>query len=112
VCLIGDVSTGWINTAGRLFSAALIGESMRYGDGVLLYFLLKMAANVVSAFIVSSPTVLKGKYRFGFLRASVISLAAIMSLSVEESCAIGELCGKNSKVSTMRSLAVDVIYTF
>jgi hypothetical protein len=71
-----------------------------------------MADNVVSAIIVSSPTVFKGISGFGCLRESVISLAAMRSLSVEESCGIGELYEKNSKVFTMRSLDVDVIYTF
>jgi hypothetical protein len=112
VCLIGDVSACWIDTAGPLFFAALIGESMRCCAGILLYFLLKMAANVVSALIVSYPTVIKGTSGCGCLRASAISLAAIMSLSAEESCGIGELRGKNSKVSTMHSLAVDVMYIF
>jgi hypothetical protein len=40
---------------------------------------------------VPSPTVLKEKSGCVCLRASVISLAAIMSLSMEESCGIGEL---------------------
>jgi hypothetical protein len=46
------------------------------------------------------------------LRSSVISLASIRSLSADEICGIGELCRKNSKVSTMRSLAFDVMYKF
>jgi hypothetical protein len=104
VRLIGDVSTGWINTARRLFSAALIGEFMSFGAGGLLYFILKMADYVISVVILLYPTVLKGTSGCGCLRASVISLAAIISLSVEESCGIGEICGENSKVSTMRSL--------
>jgi hypothetical protein len=59
VCLTGDVSTGWISTAGCFFFAALSGESMSSGAGGLLCLFLKMADNVVSVFIVSSPTVLK-----------------------------------------------------
>jgi hypothetical protein len=89
--LMGDVNTGWIRTDGRLFSAALIGESMSYGDGVLLYFLLKMAANVASAVIVSSPTALKGTPGCGCLTAYVVSLDVIRSPSVEESCGICKL---------------------
>jgi hypothetical protein len=89
--LTGDVSTGWIRTAGRLFSLALIGESMSSGAGGLLYLFLKMAATVVSDVIVSSPIVEKGTSGWGCLRASVISWAAIRSLSVEDNCGIGEL---------------------
>jgi hypothetical protein len=44
--------TCWMSTAGRLFYAALIGESMITGDEGFLYLFLKMAANVVSAMIV------------------------------------------------------------
>jgi hypothetical protein len=91
LCLVGDVSTDRTYTAGRLFSAALIGGSMRCYAGLLLYFLLKMAANVVSALIMSSTTVLKVTSGCGCLRASAKSLAVIMSRSAEESCGIGEL---------------------
>jgi hypothetical protein len=112
VCLTEDVSTGWISTAGRLFYVALIGESMSCGAGGLLYLFLKMAANVLSAVIVASPTVFKGTSGWGYLRESVMALAIMRIISVEDSCGIGELCEKNSKVSTMRSIAVDVIYTF
>jgi hypothetical protein len=112
MCLTGDISTGWISTAGRLFYAALSRESMSSGAGGLLYLILKISGNVVSAVSMSYPTVLKGTSGWGCLRASVISLVAIRSLSMEESCGIGELCGENSKVSTMRSLAVDVIYIY
>jgi hypothetical protein len=48
---------------------------------------------------------------YGSLRASVMSLAAIKTLSVDEICGMGELLGGNSNVSTIRSLAGDVIYT-
>jgi hypothetical protein len=85
---------------------------MSSGAGGLLYLFLIMADNVVSVVIVSYPTVLKGASRCGCFRASVILLAAIRILYVEESSGIGELCWKNSKVSAMRLLAVDVIYTF
>jgi hypothetical protein len=81
--------TGWMRTAGRLFSAALIGESMITGAEGLLYLFLKMADNSVSAVIVSSPIVEKVKSVWGCFRASVMSWDAIRSLYVEEICDIG-----------------------
>jgi hypothetical protein len=94
------------------FSAALIGESMITGAEGFLYLFLNMDANVVSDVIVSSPIVEKVTSGWGSFRASFMSWAAIRSLYVEEICGIGELRGKKSKVSTMPSLAVNVIYTF
>jgi hypothetical protein len=88
VCLIGDVSTGWINSAGRLFFCGLnlgVNEVLHW-NMVVRYF-----ENVASAPIISSPTVLKGKSGCGCLRTSAISVAAIPNLPVEESCGIGEL---------------------
>jgi hypothetical protein len=51
---------GWISsTAGRLFYAALIGESMITEAKGLLNLFFNMAANVVSVVIVSPPLVEK-----------------------------------------------------
>jgi hypothetical protein len=36
----------------------------------------------------------------------------MINLSADDNCGIGELCEKNSSVSTMRSLAVAEMYTF
>jgi hypothetical protein len=52
---------------------------------------LNMVANVVKAMMVSSPIVSKGTLGCGCFRASVMSWAAIKTLSVDESCGMGEL---------------------
>jgi hypothetical protein len=44
--------------------------------------------------------------RVVIFNALVMSLSAMINLSVEDNCGIGELWGGNSKVSTVRSLAV------
>jgi hypothetical protein len=112
VCLIGDVSTGWINTAGRLFSAALSGESMRAGAGVLLYLILKMSANYVSAVILSSPTIEWNIRMWMFEGICHIIGCHKESVCGEELWHWRVVWGKKPKVSTMSLLVVGVIYTF
>jgi hypothetical protein len=41
-----------------------------------------------------------------------MSFVAMINRSVDDSCGILKLCGKNSSMSTMRSLAVVEMYTF
>jgi hypothetical protein len=59
--------TGWMSTVGRLFYVALIGESMINGAEGFLYLFLKMADNVVSAVIVSSPIFLESNIWMGMI---------------------------------------------
>jgi hypothetical protein len=73
----------WISTAGRLFYAALIGESMITVDKGFLNLFFNMAANVVSAIIVPSPIVEKGMYG--------------MSSSVRQECHTWMMMQKRSK---------------
>jgi hypothetical protein len=73
----------WLDEYRRaFFSAALIGEFMITGAKGFLNLFLNLEANVVSAVIVSSPVVEKGTYGWGCFRASIVSRAAIESLSV------------------------------
>jgi hypothetical protein len=57
--------TGWMSTAGRLFSATLIGDSMISGAKDFLNLFLNMASNVVIVVIVSNPIVANGKSGWG-----------------------------------------------
>jgi hypothetical protein len=59
-------------------------------DGFLNFF-LKIVANYDNADNVSSPIAANGTSGCGFLKASVISFAAISNLSMEEIFGIGEL---------------------
>jgi hypothetical protein len=89
-----------------------MGTSGISGASAFLNFLVKFSAKVAIADIVSSPMVANGTSGWGCFKASVMSWEAISTLSVEDIYGIGELCGKKSCVSTMRSLAVAVMYTF
>jgi hypothetical protein len=109
---MGEVRIGWDKTAGFLFSAALAGAFENPGAWTFWNSLFKISASFVSAAIVSSTTCANGTSGWGFFNALDMSLAAMINLHVEDNCGIGELWGKNSRVSTMRSLAVSEMYTF
>jgi hypothetical protein len=56
---------------------------------------------------VLSPIVVNGTSGCVFFKASVMPFEAMSNMSGDDICDIGELLGKNSKVSTIISLAVD-----
>jgi hypothetical protein len=92
--------------AGIVRSAALAGA---VGSPRIWFFwklFLKISASVVSAAMVSSPMCNNGTSGWVFLNALDMLLAAMINLSVEDNCGIGKFWGKDSSVSTMRSLAV------
>jgi hypothetical protein len=73
---------------------------------------LKIAANSASAQTVSSLICMNLTSGWGFCKASVMCFAAMSNRPVDNSCGIWKVCEKNSRVSMMRSLAVEEMYTF
>jgi hypothetical protein len=69
----------WVNFGGAAASV---------GDGVCCTLSLKMAANSAGAKMVLSPTRVNGSSGWGFCKASVMSLAAMINLSVDDNCGI------------------------
>jgi hypothetical protein len=64
------------------------GAAGGVGGGVCRNLSLKIAANSASAEMVSSPTRANGTSGWGFCKASVMYLAAMINLSVDDNCGI------------------------
>jgi hypothetical protein len=85
---------GWMSTAGRLFSAALIGDYMITGDKGVLNLFLNMADNVVSAVIVSSRIVEKGRLDGGALEHKSYCELSLIANPWRRFVALGNYEGK------------------
>jgi hypothetical protein len=79
----------WCGEGMRLgLGATLAGEGRVSGDGSCCNLSLKIVAKSARAVMVSSPTLVNGTAECGFLKASVMSFAAISNRSVDDICGI------------------------
>jgi hypothetical protein len=74
-----------------LLAAAFCGAGVMFWAYAFLNLLVKISAKVASADIVSSPMTAKGTSGRVFLKAPVMSWAAISIRYVDEICGMGEL---------------------
>jgi hypothetical protein len=85
---MGEAKIGFDDSARLGLWVTFGGAAGSVEGGVCRNLSLKIAANSVSAEMVSSPTRASGTSGWVFCKASVMSLAAMSNLLVEDNCGI------------------------
>jgi hypothetical protein len=83
-----EANIGLDDLARHVHSVNLGGAAGRVGVYFFRNLSLKISASSVRAEMVTSPTWVDGTYGWGFGKASIISLAAMINISVEDNCGI------------------------
>jgi hypothetical protein len=85
---MGEAKIGLDDSARHGRSVTFGSAAGGVGDGVCCNLNLKIAANAASADMVSSLTRANGTSGSGLCKASVMSLVAMINLSVDDNCGI------------------------
>jgi hypothetical protein len=85
---MGEAKIGLDDSAGHVICLTVGGAAGSVGGGRCHNLSLKIVASLASADMVSSPTWANDTSGWGFYKASVMYLAAMINLSVEDNCGI------------------------
>jgi hypothetical protein len=85
---MGKAKIGFYYSARHLRGLTVGGAAWSVEGGVCCNLNLKISASSVSAKMVTSPTWVNGTSGWEFCKASVMSLAVMINLSVEDNCGI------------------------